>query len=131
MLAKLINLKSKKFAWLKKRKDFQYGFLFTASYLWIVDAGRASACAGWLCGPKDSLVAAFPDGSDIINMGFILMQGIILAILVGVGAVVINKIASREDYAAPMATFFGIVIVLLAINFLAGYVMGTDAGVNV
>ncbi len=64
-------------------------------------------------------------------MGFLLMQGIILAILVGVGAVVINKIASREDYAAPMATFFGIVIVLLAINFLAGYVMGTDAGVNV
>lgn len=126
MLVALSNLKSKKFSWLKKRKDFQYGFLFTLSYLWITNAEKAFAgCVGWLCGPKQTLTDAFPGGSAVMNTGFALMQGVIIAILVGMGAVVINKIASREDYGAPMAAFFGTVLALLAINYLAGYVVGT------
>lgn len=121
---------------LKQWKDLRYGLLFTLSFFAGLDRGQVRAqatggtggsCVGWLCGPKNSLTTAFPDGSTIINVGFVLMQGVVLAVLVGIAVVVINRIASREDYGAPMATFFGTVLILLAINFLGGYLFNIGA----
>lgn len=134
------TFKKKKAAWLAWGKKLWFGLLFSLSFFLILNGSQVQAaattpdvpdapaapngsCVGWLCGPKNTIAAAFPGGTEIINTGFILMQALILAILVGIAAVTINKIASREDYAAPMATFFGTVLVLLTINFLGGYVV--------
>lgn len=130
MLATFSHLKKlKKQSSLKISKDWRYGLLSLISFVLILNGGRADAqaapsCLGWLCGPKNSLTTAFPDGSAMVNVGFLMMQGIIVAILVGIGAILINRLANREDYGAPMATFFGTVLILLLINYLAGYVFG-------
>lgn len=131
MLATFSRLKKfKKQSSLKISKDWRYGLLSLIGFVLILNGGRANAqaapsCVGWLCGPKNSLANAFPDGSAMVNVGFLMMQGIVVAILVGIGAILINRIANREDYGAPMATFFGTVLILLLINYLAGYVFGS------
>ena len=87
MISKLSKPKNKMFAQLKKWKDLRHGLLFTLSFFLITNGGQASAaCVGWLCGPKQTLTTAFPTGSAVINTGFALMQGVIIAILVGMGA---------------------------------------------
>ncbi|MBE9035204.1 hypothetical protein [aff. Roholtiella sp. LEGE 12411] len=133
MLSNVFGFKKKKLTWFTWGKELRLGLLFTLSFFLILNGSQVQAaaptapgggCTGWLCGPKNTIVAAFPGGAQIINTGFIMMQALIVAILVGIAAITINKIAAREDYGAPMATFFGTVLVLLVINFLAGYVVG-------
>lgn len=130
----LLNFSSaKKWIWVRQWKDLRYGLLSGLTFFLILNGGQAraqatggtgSGCAGWLCGPKNALVTAFPDGQTLINTGFVLMQGIILAILIGIAALAINRIASREDYSAPLAIFFGSILILLLVNALGGYVFG-------
>lgn len=128
---------SKKYTWLKRWKDIRFSLLFTITLL-LISGRQAQAnppvvngptapgggCLGWLCGPKNTITRTFPGNTTVVDAGFVLMQAVILAILAGIAAITINKIASREDYGAPMAAFFGALLVLLVTNYLAGYVFG-------
>ncbi len=133
--------KSKKMSWLPKWKDLRYGMLFTLSYL-IMNGGKVfaqgtgtgtgtgttGACAGWLCAAKNAMTTAFPDGTGVINTGFVMMQGIVVAVIVGICVALFNKVANREDYGAPLATLFAVVLVLLITNYLTGYIVGATTG---
>ncbi len=133
--------KSKKMSWLPKWKDLRYGMLFTLSYL-IMNGGKVfaqgtgtgtgtgttGACAGWLCASKNAMTTAFPDGTGVINTGFVMMQGIVVAVIVGICVALFNKVANREDYGAPLATLFAVVLVLLITNYLTGYIVGATTG---
>lgn len=127
--------KSKKMIWLPKWKDLRYGMLFTLSFFWMMNGGQVFAqvvpgtgtgtgtgnCVGWLCAAKTAMTTAFPDGNGVINTGFVMMQGIVVAVIVGICVALFNKVANREDYGAPLATLFAVVLVLLITNYLTGY----------
>ncbi len=128
--------KSKKNSWMPKWKDLRYGMLFTLSYL-IMNGGKAFAqgtgtgtgtCTGWLCAAKNAMTTAFPDGTGVIDTGFVMMQGIVVAVIVGICVALFNKVANREDYGAPLATLFAVVLVLLITNYLTGYIVGATSG---
>lgn len=128
--------KSKKMRWMPKGKDLRYGMLFTLSYL-IMNGGKAFAqgtgtgtgtCTGWLCAAKNAMTTAFPDGTGVIDTGFVMMQGIVVAVIVGICVALFNKVANREDYGAPLATLFAVVLVLLITNYLTGYIVGATSG---
>ncbi len=135
--------KSKKMNWLPKWKDLRYGMLFTLSFFWMMNGGKVfaltaptnggggtntSGCAGWLCAAKNAMTTAFPDGTGVINTGFVMMQGIVVAVIVGICVALFNKVANREDYGAPLATLFAVVLVLLITNYLTGYIVGATTG---
>ena len=134
--------KSKKNSWLPKWKDLRYGMLFTLSFFWMMNGGKVFAantgtgtgtgtgtnCAGWLCAAKNAMTTAFPDGNGVINTGFVMMQGIVVAVIVGICVALFNKVANREDYGAPLATLFAVVLVLLITNYLTGYIVGATTG---
>lgn len=131
--------KSKKMTWLPKWKDLRYGMLFTLSFFWMMNGGKVfaqavpaptggGACAGWLCAAKNAMTTAFPDGTGVINTGFVMMQGIVVAVIVGICVALFNKVANREDYGAPLATLFAVVLVLLITNYLTGYIVGATTG---
>lgn len=138
MLSTLSKPKSKMLTHLKKWKDLRYGLLFTLSFFWIMNGGRVFAqaapgtgttgCVGWLCAAKAAMAAAFPDGTGVINTGFVMMQGIVVAVVIGICVALFNKVANREDYGAPLATLFAVVLVLLITNYLTGYIVGATGG---
>ena len=137
MLATLTNLKSKKSKWFKKWKDLRQSLLFSLSFFLVINGGEVLAagagtgtgsCAGWLCASKNAMTTAFPDGAGVINTGFVMMQGIVVAVIVGICVALFNKVANREDYGAPLATLFAVVLVLLITNYLTGYIVGSTTG---
>ena len=141
MLSTLSKPKNKMFAQLKKWKDLRHGMLFTLSFFAIANGGQVFAnppgttappggagCVGWLCASKNAMTTAFPDGTGVINTGFVMMQGIVVAVVVGVCVALFNKVANREDYGAPLATLFAVVLVLLITNYLTGYIVGATGG---
>ncbi len=131
--------KSKKMSWMPKWKDLRYGMLFTLSFFWMMNGGKVFAantapgtgtgtCTGWLCAAKNAMTTAFPDGTGVIDTGFVMMQGIVVAVIVGICVALFNKVANREDYGAPLATLFAVVLVLLITNYLTGYIVGATSG---
>ena len=138
MLSTLSKSKNKMFAQLKKWKDLRHSMLFTLSFFLITNGGQVFAtgtgtgttgtCAGWLCAAKNAMTTAFPDGTGVINTGFVMMQGIVVAVIVGICVALFNKVANREDYGAPLTTLFAVVLVLLITNYLTGYIVGTTSG---
>ena len=138
MLSTLSKPKNKMFAQLKKWKDLGHSMLFTLSFFLITNGGQVFAagtgtgttgtCVGWLCASKNAMTTAFPDGSGVINTGFVMMQGIVVAVVIGICVALFNKVASREDYGAPLTTLFAVVLVLLITNYLTGYIVGTTSG---
>jgi type III secretory pathway component EscS len=56
------------------------------------------------------------------------MQGIVVAVVIGICVALFNKVANREDYGAPLATLFAVVLVLLITNYLTGYIVGATGG---
>lgn len=136
MLSTLSKPKNKMLAQLKKWKDLRHGMLFTLSFFLITNGGKVFAtgtgttgtCSGWLCAAKNAMTTAFPDGTGVINTGFVMMQGIVVAVIVGICVALFNKVANREDYGAPLTTLFAVVLVLLITNYLTGYIVGTTSG---
>ncbi len=138
MLSTLSKPKNKVLAQLKKWKDLRHSMLFTLSFFLITNGGQVfatgtgtgttSACTGWLCAAKNAMTTAFPDGTGVINTGFVMMQGIVVAVIVGICVALFNKVANREDYGAPLTTLFAVVLVLLITNYLTGYIVGTTSG---
>ncbi len=138
MLLKLSKPRNKMLTQLKKWKDLRHGMLFTLSFFLIMNGGQVFAaapgtgtgtgCVGWLCASKDAMTRAFPDGMGVINTGFVMMQGIVVAVIVGICVALFNKVANREDYGAPLATLFAVVLVLLITNYLTGYIVGSTTG---
>ncbi len=138
MLSTLSKPKNKMLAQLKKWKDLRHGMLFTLSFFLITNGGQVFAtgtgtgttgtCTGWLCAAKNAMTTAFPDGTGVINTGFVMMQGIVVAVIVGICVALFNKVANREDYGAPLTTLFAVVLVLLITNYLTGYIVGTTSG---
>lgn len=129
--------KSKRMSWMPKWKDLRYGMLFTLSFFWMMNGGKVFAanpgagagnCVGWLCAAKTVMTTAFPDGTGVIDTGFVMMQGIVVAVIVGICVALFNKVANREDYGAPLATLFAVVLVLLITNYLTGYIVGATSG---
>ena len=138
MLSTLSKPKNKMIAQLKKWKDLHYSMLFTLSFFLITNGGQVFAttttptttptCVGWLCASKNAMTTAFPDGTGVINTGFVMMQGIVVAVVIGICVALFNKVANREDYGAPLTTLFAVVLVLLITNYLTGYIVGTTSG---
>ena len=142
MLSTPSKSKNKMLAQLKKWKDLRHSMLFTLSFFLITNGGQVFAttttpttttptttnCVGWLCASKNAMTTAFPDGSGVINTGFVMMQGIVVAVVIGICVALFNKVASREDYGAPLTTLFAVVLVLLITNYLTGYIVGTTSG---
>ena len=120
--------------WLYRWKDLSYGLLFSLSFFLVTDRGQvlaqaqnqipSSGCGGWLCGPKNSLINSFPDGSALITGAFILVNGIVLAVLIGIAITAINRYLGKEDFGVPLIMFFGILLILFLINGIAGYIFG-------
>lgn len=137
MLSTLSKPKNKMIAQLKKWKDLRHGLLFTLSFFFTnggqvfatgTGTGTTGTCAGWLCAAKNAMTTAFPDGTGVIDTGFVMMQGIVVAVIVGICVALFNKVANREDYGAPLATLFAVVLVLLITNYLTGYIVGATSG---
>ena len=129
-----------KYGWLRQWKDLTYGLLFSLSFFLVLDRGQvlaqaqnqipSSGCAGWLCGPKTNLINSFPDGSPLITGAFVLVNGIVLAVLIGIAITAINRYLGKEDFGVPLIMFFGILLVLFLVNGIAGYIFG-DTGTTV
>ena len=87
-------------------------------------------CAGFLCGPKEELIAdtiiSAQDGvDDMINFIFLIMQvlvGIVIAIPLIVAAV---SSTPRDEYGKPVAGSMIILFIVFVVNGIAGWAIGT------
>jgi heme/copper-type cytochrome/quinol oxidase subunit 2 len=104
----------------------------TAVTIYLTQERSVAACAGFLCGAKEKILAApgFKDAKDPIELLFMSINVLIVTAL-GYGAFrAISAYREGEDWKTIANSLVIAVVALLCFNYLADYIFGVSSGVT-
>jgi hypothetical protein len=122
------------------RKGPQMGFVTTLALAWFAQPVLSQTtpntasqgvgyCVGWLCGPTQKFASAefvtTADAQSIINFPFIMAQIAAVVVLALFGVVSMISAGDGRNWINSLGGVFLGFLVLLAINFIAGWLTGT------